>query len=96
MVLRYALIERRHWLQMILENTQLTEEEALRLKAHLLSLAKLSIPYLILDLSKVKWIDTAGLAALLSAHNAFPKNGLYLVNIEHDPVKTLIKTARLK
>jgi len=95
MVLRYTLIERPNWLQMILENTQITEEEAPRLKAHLLSLAKLSIPYLILDLSKVKWIDSAGLAALLSAHNAFQKNGLYLTNIAHEPVKTLIAIARL-
>lgn len=95
MVLRYSIIERPYWLQMIIENNQLTEKEAPRLKTHLCALANLSIPYLILDLSKVEFIDSAGLATLLSAHRAFQNKGLYLVNIEHNLVNKMIEIARL-
>lgn len=55
------------------------------------------IPNFILDLSKVKYVDSSGLSAILTGNRLWKGIGTFiLTGVEHSAVKKLIEISRLE
>lgn len=66
------------------------------LKSEFVILSNEGVNNLILDLSQVKYVDSSGLSAILTANRLWNAIGSFiLTGIEHDSVKTLITISRL-
>lgn len=85
---RYALIK--------LEEENLNSAVAPDLKSELVILSNEGIPNLILDLSSVKYVDSSGLSAILTANRLWKPLGTFvLTGIVQDAVRKLIEISRL-
>lgn len=66
------------------------------LKSEFVILSNEGIQNLILDLSAVKFVDSSGLSAILTANRLWKGIGIFiLTGIEHPAVKKLIEISRL-
>lgn len=66
------------------------------LKSELVILSNEGIPSLILDLSDVKYVDSSGLSAILTANRLWKNIGTFvLTGVRHDTVRKLIEISRL-
>jgi anti-anti-sigma factor len=66
------------------------------LKAELVVLANEGVENLIMDLSQVKFVDSSGLSAILTADRLWKNMGSFiLTGIDHPNVKKLIEISRL-
>ena len=66
------------------------------LKSELVILSNEGVPNLILDLSDVKYVDSSGLSAILTANRLWKTLGAFvLTGINHDTVRKLIEISRL-
>jgi anti-anti-sigma factor len=66
------------------------------LKSQLVILSNEGIDNLILDLSNVKYVDSSGLSAILTANRLWKSLGTFvLTGVVHSPVRKLIEISRL-
>ncbi|RME92652.1 MAG: anti-sigma factor antagonist, partial [Bacteroidetes bacterium] len=67
-----------------------------KLKSELVIFAEKGIKNLIFDLSNVRYVDSSGLSAILTANRLWKGQGSFvLTGIEHPNVKRLIEISRL-
>ena len=81
---------------MSLQEENLNSVVAPGLKSEFVILSNEGTPNLILDLSQVKYVDSSGLSAILTANRLWKNLGIFvLTGIQHDPVRKLIEISRL-
>jgi len=79
-----------------LQEETLNSLSAPELKTELVVLANEGVSNLIMDLSQVKFVDSSGLSAILTADRLWKSlGGFILTGIEHPNVKKLIEISRL-
>ncbi len=67
------------------------------LKSEFVFLCNEGVPNLILDLTNVKYVDSSGLSAILTANRLWQEQGSFiLTGITHPSVKKLIEISRLE
>ncbi|MEL6667899.1 MAG: STAS domain-containing protein [Bacteroidota bacterium] len=78
------------------EEDNLNSLVAPRLKSEFVILANEGIRNLILDLSAVKYIDSSGLSAILTARRLWNGQGTFVVTgVEHTAVKRLVEISKV-
>ncbi|HHH55410.1 MAG TPA: anti-sigma factor antagonist [Bacteroidetes bacterium] len=66
------------------------------LKSEFIILRNEGVKNLILDMKKVKYVDSSGLSAILTANRLWKGYGHFIItDIMHEPVKRLIEISRL-
>lgn len=94
--MKYEIEKKERYAILKLEEENLNSIIAPDLKSELVLLSNAGIPNLVLDLSKVKYVDSSGLSAILTAHRLWKSLGSFvLTGIEHDAVRKLIEISRL-
>lgn len=94
--MKYSIDKKENYAVMELQEENLNSFVAPDLKSELVILSNEGIGNLILDLSKVKYVDSSGLSAILTANRLWKSLGTFvLTGIEHDPVRKLIEISRL-
>jgi len=79
-----------------IEEEILNSTMAPNLKSEFVILRNKGVQNLILDLSGVKFVDSSGLSAILTAERLWKNDGTFiLTGVEHENVKKLIKISRL-
>lgn len=79
-----------------LEEDNLNSLLAPELKSRFIFLKDEGVRNLVLDLSKVKFVDSSGLSAILTGNRQFKNEGTFvLTGVEQDSVKRLIEISRL-
>ena len=79
-----------------LEEENLNSLIAPDLKSEFIFLRNEGVRNLIFDLSRVKYVDSSGLSAILTANRLWKDYGSYVITgIEHPSVEKLIKISRL-
>lgn len=79
-----------------LQEENMNSVVAPNLKSELVILSNEGVPNLILDLSEVKYVDSSGLSAILTANRLWKNIGSFvLTGIKHDTVRRLIEISRL-
>lgn len=66
-----------------------------QLKSEFITLQRQGISNMIIDLSKVKYIDSSGLSALLIGNRLFKNDGIYILSAVSEHVMRLIKISQL-
>ncbi len=95
--MKYAIDKQERYAVFSLEEENLNSLLAPKLKSEFVILANEGIKNLIFDLSDVKYIDSSGLSAILTADRLWKSLGSFvLTGIEHPNVKKLIQISRLK
>lgn len=78
------------------EEEQINSVVAPNLKSEFVVLRNEGVKNFILDLSQVKFVDSSGLSAILTAERLWKGFGSFvLTGVEHENVKKLIKISRL-
>ena len=79
-----------------LKTTKLTVEISPQMKAELLIICQPDIDALVLDLSKVEYIDSSGLGVLLLAHRQLKENEIpvILVGVQ-EPVLSMLRISHI-
>ncbi|MEM6394997.1 MAG: STAS domain-containing protein [Bacteroidota bacterium] len=78
------------------EEDNLNSLVAPRLKSEFVLLANGGIRNLILDLSAVKYVDSSGLSAILTARRLWNGQGTFVVTgVEHPAVKRLVEISKV-
>ena len=79
-----------------IEEEILNSAMAPNLKSEFVIQRNKGVQNLILDLSGVKFVDSSGLSAILTAERLWKNDGTFiLTGVEHENVKKLIKISRL-
>lgn len=80
-----------------LEEENLNSVLAPDLKSEFVLLSNEGVRNLILDMSDVKYVDSSGLSAILTANRLWKSLGCFvLTNVNHPAVKKLIEISRLE
>ena len=78
------------------EEDNLNSTVAPQLKSEFVILANEGINNLILDLSSVKYVDSSGLSAILTARRLWSNLGTFVVTgVEHDAVRRLVEISKV-
>jgi anti-anti-sigma factor len=78
------------------EEENLNSGVAPQLKSEFVILANEGINNLILDLNKVKYVDSSGLSAILTARRLWSNLGTFVVTgVEHSAVKRLVEISKV-
>ena len=94
--MKYSIDKKENYAVMELQEENLNSLVAPGLKSELVILSNEGIANLILDLSNVKYVDSSGLSAILTANRLWKSLGIFvLTGIEHEPVRKLIEISRL-
>lgn len=94
--MKYSINKQDKYSVVSLEEENLNSIVAPNLKSEFVILSNEGVPNLILDLSKVKYVDSSGLSAILTANRLWKNGGSFvLTGIDHDSVKKLIEISRL-
>ncbi|RMF25056.1 MAG: anti-sigma factor antagonist [Bacteroidetes bacterium] len=94
--MKYAIDKQEKYSVLTLQEENLNTLVAPKLKSELVILAQEGIPNLILNLSDVKYVDSSGLSAILTANRLWKSLGTFvLTGIEHESVRRLIEISRL-
>jgi anti-anti-sigma factor len=94
--MKYAIEKKEKYAVLTLQEENLNSVVAPNLKSELVILSNEGIPNLILDLSQVKYVDSSGLSAILTANRLWKNIGTFvLTGIAHDNVRKLIEISRL-
>ncbi len=94
--MKYSIDKKENYAVMELQEENLNSTVAPNLKSELVILSNEGIANLILDLSQVKYVDSSGLSAILTANRLWKSLGTFvLTGIEHAPVRKLIEISRL-
>jgi len=94
--MKYSIDKQEKYAVFRLEEENLNSLLAPNLKSEFVIFANEGIVNLILDLSGVKYVDSSGLSAILTANRIWKKLGIFvLTGIAHPSVKKLIEISRL-
>ncbi|MDZ4682664.1 MAG: STAS domain-containing protein [Saprospiraceae bacterium] len=94
--MKYSIDKQEKYAVFRLEEENLNSLLAPNLKSEFVIFANEGIVNLILDLSGVKYVDSSGLSAILTANRLWKELGMFvLTGIVHPSVKKLIEISRL-
>ena len=94
--MKYEIEKKERYAILKLQEENLNSIIAPVLKSELVVLSNGGVPNLILDLADVKYVDSSGLSAILTAHRLWKSLGSFvLTGIKHDAVRKLIEISRL-
>ena len=94
--MKYSVDKQEKYTIFKVEEENLNSMVAPNLKSEFVILANEAVKNLILDLSDVKFVDSSGLSAILTADRLWKNLGSFiLTGIEHPSVKKLIEISRL-
>lgn len=94
--MKFSLDKQERFTIFTLEETNLNSLIAPDIKSEFVILQNEGIPNLIVNLSKVHYVDSSGLSAILTGHRIWKQNGEFvLTGIQHAAVKKLIEISRL-
>ena len=94
--MKYSIDKKENYAVLELQEDNLNSIVAPSLKSELVILSNEGITNLILDLSKVKYVDSSGLSSILTANRLWKTLGSFvLTGVVHDPVRKLIEISRL-
>ncbi|HOY16216.1 MAG TPA: STAS domain-containing protein [Haliscomenobacter sp.] len=94
--MKYSVDKQDRYTVFQLEEENLNSVVAPDLKSEIVILHNEGVNNLIFDLSKVKYVDSSGLSAILTADRLWKSNGSFvLTGIEHPSVKKLFEISRL-
>jgi anti-anti-sigma factor len=95
--MKYTIDKQERYSVLKLEEENLNSLIAPDLKSEFVFLRNEGVKNLIFDLSDVKYVDSSGLSAILTANRIWKDYGSFIVTgIHHDPVKKLIEISRLE
>lgn len=94
--MKYSVNKEEKYAVFQLQEDNLNSIMAPKLKSEFVILSNEGVKNLIFDLSKVKYVDSSGLSAILTANRLWKALGSFvLTGIEHPSVKKLIEISRL-
>ncbi len=94
--MKFSVDKQERYFLFRLEEENLNSLMAPDLKSEFVIIRNEGIKNLILDLSDVKYVDSSGLSAILTANRIWKDFGAFiLTGIQHDNVKKLIEISRL-
>jgi anti-anti-sigma factor len=94
--MKYAIEKKEHYAVLTLQEENLNSVVAPHLKSELVILSNEGVPNLILDLSQVRYVDSSGLSAILTANRLWKNLGTFvLTGVQHENVRKLIEISRL-
>ncbi len=94
--MKYRVDKQDQYVVFTLEEENLDSLIAPKLKSELIILAQEGIRNLVLDLSKVAFVDSSGLSAILTGNRLWKTQGAFVVaGPLHSSVKKLIEISRL-
>ncbi len=95
--MKYSVDKQERYSVLTLEEENLNSFIAPDLKSEFVFLRNEGVKNLIFDLSDVKYVDSSGLSAILTANRIWKDYGSFIVTgIAHDAVKKLIEISRLE
>ena len=95
--MQYSIDKQEHFVTFMLDEENLNSLLAPNLKAEFIYFKNEGVSNLILDLGKVKFVDSSGLSAILTGNRLWKDEGKFiLANIESASVKKLIEISRLE
>ena len=94
--MKYAIDKKEKYAVFQLNEENLNSLLAPKLKSELVIFANEGVRNLVFDLSKVQYVDSSGLSAILTANRLWkPLGSFILTGIEHASVRKLIEISRL-
>jgi anti-sigma B factor antagonist len=94
--MKFTLDKQDHYSLLSLEEENLNSLIAPDLKSEFIFLRNEGVRNLIFDLSRVKYVDSSGLSAILTANRLWKDYGSYVITgVSHPSVEKLIKISRL-
>ncbi len=95
--MKYAIDKQEKYTILTLEEDNLNSLVAPAIKSEFIMLHTEGVPNLILNLSDVKFVDSSGLSAILTANRIWKGGGgsFVLAGVKHPSVKRLIEISRL-
>ncbi|MFT6149471.1 MAG: anti-anti-sigma factor [Saprospiraceae bacterium] len=94
--MKYAIDKQEHYAVMSLQEENLNSMLAPNLKSELIILRNEGIENLVLNLEDVKFVDSSGLSAILTANRLWNGVGYFiLTGVKHPSVSKLIAISRL-
>lgn len=95
--MKYTIDKQERYSVLTLEEDNLNSLIAPELKSEFVFLRNEGVKNLIFDLSDVKYVDSSGLSAILTANRIWKDYGSFiLTGVNHDAVKKLIEISRLE
>lgn len=95
--MKYSIDKQEQYAVLTLEEENLNSSYAPAFKSDLILLNQEGIRNLILDLSKVKYVDSSGLSAILTGHRIWKEQGCFVIAGHLQPmVSKLIDISRLQ
>lgn len=94
--MKYSLDKEEKYTVFNLNETNLNSIMAPNLKSEFIFCRNEGVKNLIFDMSEVKYVDSSGLSAILTANRLWKDDGLFIVTgVVHEAVKKLIEISRL-
>ncbi len=93
--MKYTIDKQEHFAIFTPEEKTVNSLIAPELKSELFILFQEGVKNLIFDMSKVEFIDSSGLSALLSGNRLWADGGFVITELKADFVKNLIKISRI-
>ncbi len=93
--MKFFLDKQERYTLMKIQEEHLNAALAPQLKSELVVLANEGVPNLIIDLSEVKYVDSSGLSAILTADRLWKGGTFVLTGVRSDAVRKLIEISRL-
>jgi anti-anti-sigma factor len=94
--MKYSVDKQEKYTVFQLQEDNLNSLVAPKVKSEFVILSNEGVKNLILDMSEVKFVDSSGLSAILTANRLWKNLGSFvLTGIEHPSVKKLIEISRL-
>ena len=95
--MKYSIDKQEKYVVLSVDEENLNSLIAPKLKSEFVILRNEGVPNLVLNLSKVAFVDSSGLSAILTANRLWDDYGAFiLTGIEHESVKKLISISRLE
>ena len=94
--MKYSVDKREHYSIFTLDELKLDSLLAPVLKSEFIIFRNEGVKNLVLDLSGVKFVDSSGLSAILTANRLWKGYGSFIITgVDHPSVKKLIEISRL-
>ncbi len=93
--MKFFLDKQERYTLMKIQEENLNAALAPQLKSELVVLHNEGVPNLIIDLSEVKYVDSSGLSAILTADRLWKSGTFVLTGVQSDAVRKLIEISRL-
>jgi len=95
--MKYTIDKQANFSVLALSEENLNSLIAPNLKSEFIFLRNEGVKNLILNMEDVKYVDSSGLSAILTANRLWKDYGSFiLTNVKHDSVKKLIEISRLE